>query len=514
MSAASARSRGTSEIGEYARVIRTKKWTIIRVFVAVVSVTAGYTAIQHPAYEATAQVLVTSTSSSAGSGKNNQADLTTEKLLVASPAVAGPVIKNLGLSMSTTALLKHVKVSVPSGSTILSIVYNDGDPKQAALIANGFADAYVKFKTDQAQTSLGHATDSLVTQVTNVNLEIANLTKQIAAGGSKGTITAYRNKETVLKATLADLEAQIALLSANVQTSANVIRVAAPPTHPVSPSWSHNLLAAGVGSLALGVILAFSGDALDDKIKDRQELQAVSHAPTLAEVPWVMAWSTRTEPGIHLIREDLQLGGAKEAFRALATNVVYLSTKEQVHTVMITSAAAGEGKSTIAANLGVALAAIGRKVCLVDMCLGAPALDGVFMLEPGAGLSALLQRSGSLDEATVDTLVPDLRLVPAGAAQGEVATLAAAFRDGPYLDQLREACDFVIIDTPAVGSAEVAAIIGPAVDGAIVVVNPDASAAKELRAALATLRSAGVSILGTVQNGVQAGVTVEEGPKH
>lgn len=514
MSRTSVRERRTSEVGEYLRVLRRKKWTAIRVFVAVMAATAGYTAIQHPAYEATAQVLVTSTSSSAGSGKNNQADLTTEKLVVASPAIAGPVIHSLGLTMSTTALLKHVKVSVPSGSTILNIVYNDGDPKQAALISNGFADAYVTFKTNQAQTSLGNSTDLLRTQVASVNATLATLTKQIAVGGSKGTITAFRNKQTVLKATLADLQAKIALVTSSVQTTADVIRVAAPPTHPVSPSWPHNLLAAGVGSLALGVILAFSGDALDDKIKDRQELQAVSHVPTLAEVPWVKVWSTRKEPGIHLIREELQLGGAKEAFSALATNVVYLSTKEQVHTVMITSAAAGEGKTMAAANLGRALAAIGRAVCLVDMCFGAPALDRVFMLEPGAGLSAVLRGSGSLDQATADTLVPDLRLVCAGQPEGDVAALATAFRDGSYLGQLREACDFVIIDAPAVGSAETAAIIGPAVDGAIVVVNPDASAAKELRASLTTLRSAGVSILGTVQNGVRAGVTVEEGPKH
>lgn len=504
MSGLPARARGTSEIREYIRVLSSRKWTIFRVVVAVLAATAGYTALQHPAYEASAQVLVTSTSSSTGSGANNQADLTTEKVLVASPAVADLVIHNLGLSTSATALTKHVKVSAPSGATILSIVYNDGDSKQAARIANGFADAYVTFKTDQAQTSLGNATDLLRKQVVIVEAQMKTLTTQISAGGSKGTITAFQNKLTVLKATLIDLQAKIALVSASVQPSATVIRVATPPTHPVSPSWPHNLLAAGAASLAIGLVLAFSGDALDDRIKDRRELQVVSGVPTLAEVPWVQAWSARKEPGIHLIRDELQLGGAKDAFSALATNVVYLSTKEKVSTLMVTSAVAGEGKTVVAANLGVHLAEIGRKVCLIDMNLGAPDLDRVFVLKPSGGLSSLLQGSGTLEEVTTDTLVPNLRLVSGGGMQADLDTLATVFRDGTYLDQLRAAYDFLIIDTPAVGSADLAAIIGPALDGAVLVVDPDGSAVTELRATLATLRNAGVSILGTVQNGARA----------
>src|SRR5205085_5775641 len=126
-----------SEIGEYLGVLRSRKWTIIRIVVAVVAATAVFTALQHPVYQATAEVLLTSTSSSAGSGANNTVgNLNTEKAIITSPSIAGPVRQQLGLATSVTALEKHVKVLVPSGATILNIVYDDRNRDDAARIAN------------------------------------------------------------------------------------------------------------------------------------------------------------------------------------------------------------------------------------------------------------------------------------------------------------------------------------------------------------------------------------------
>ena len=82
---------------------------------------------------------------------------------------------------------------------------------------------------------------------------------------------------------------------------------------------------------------------------------------------------------------------------------------------------------------------------------------------------------------------------------------AVAFRDGGYLDRLAEANDFVIVDTPAVRSAEIASTVGPASDGALFVVNPNGLVASDLRGAFAELRGTGVTLLGTIQNGVRVG---------
>lgn len=476
---------------------------MIRVVAAAVVATIVFTALQHPTYQASVEVLLTSSSSSsAGSGANNTVgDLNTEKAIIASPAVAEKVKENLGLSATTTALLKHVKINAPSGTTVLSIVYTDGDPAQAARIANGFADAYLTFRTDQAQVALGAATTSLRTGIVSVQAEITAIKKKLESATGQGTITALGNRRDLLQATLVDLQAKLILASTTVQSAAKVIRPAVVPTHPVSPSWPRNLLAAATAGLAAGVILAFAGDAFDDRIRSRRELQQLSGVPTLAEIPRVKSWTTRADPGVHLIRSELQESAGSEAYNALGTNVLYLSTKQPARTLMVTSAVAGEGTTTTVANLGVTLAGLGRTVCLVDLNLSDPVLHRVFGLEGEVGLSSVLLDSTTLEKATTDTMIRNLHLV-SGGGPVDADELAPVFRDGTYVDQLREIYDFVILDTPAVGSAEVASIVGPVIDGALVVVNPTELSSSEFRSALRTLRNSGTSILGTVQNGL------------
>jgi capsular exopolysaccharide synthesis family protein len=503
MSTTQLREPASSEIGDYLRVLRSRRWTTIRVVVAALAATIVFTALQHPTYQASTEVLLTSSSAtSAGSGANNNVgDLNTEKAIVASPAVAGKVKENLGLSVTTTALMNHVKVNAPSGATVLSIVYTDGDPAQAARIADAFADAYLTFRADQAQVALGTATASLRSEIAAVEVEIAKISKKLESVTAGGTTTALVNRRLSLRATLIDLQAKLTVVSTTVQTTAKVIRPAVVPAHPVSPSWSRNLLAAAIAGLAVGVILAFAGDALDDRIRSRRELQQMSGVPTLAEIPRVKAWTAQEDPGVHLIRSELQKSAGREAYNALGTNVLYLSTKQPAQTLMVTSAVAGEGTTTTVANLGVTLAGLGRSVCLVDLNLADPALHRVFGLGGEVGLSSVLLDSATLEEAMTETLIRNLHLV-SGGGPVDADKLAPVFRDGTYLDRLRELHDFVILDTPAIGSAEVASIIGPVIDGALVVVNPTELSSSDFRSALRTLRNSGTSILGTVQNGL------------
>jgi polysaccharide biosynthesis transport protein len=494
-----------SEIGEYLGVLRSRKWTIIRVLVAALAATAAFTALQHPVYQATAEVLLTSTSSSAGSGANNTVgNLNTEKAIITSPSIAGPVKRQLGLATSETALENHVKVLVPSGATILNIVYDDRTGADAARIANAFADVYVRFKADQAQSALGAATASLKAQITKVEGQLLTIARALPQASSPGAIVALKHQRLSLQADLLDLQSKLTEASLTEQTAAKVIKPATAPSKPISPNWKRNVLAGLAAGLALGIILAFAGDARDDRIKSRRELQQLSGVPTLAEIPWVEAWASRKGAGVHPAAE-MPRGPVGEAYQALAVNISYLSSKQPARVIVVTSAVPGEGKSTTAANLAVTLAQLDRSVCLVDLNLTAPVLHEMFALSDEGGISAVLSESRSLEAATLPTSIPNLQLIPAGVPGPDLGKLAVAFRDGGYLDRLAEANDYVILDTPAVRSAEIAPIVAPATDGTLVVVNPNGLVATDLRSAVTELRATGATLLGTIENGIRPG---------
>ena len=168
------------------------------------------------------------------------------------------------------------------------------------------------------------------------------------------------------------------------------------------------MLAGLAAALALGIVLAFAGDARDDRIKSRRELQQLSGVPTLAEIPWVEAWRSK-KGDVQPIRTEVQRGPAYEAYQALAVNISYLASKQPARAIVVTSAVPGEGKSTTAANLAVTLAQLDRSVCLVDLNLVAPALHQVFGLADGAGISEVLAGSASLEAATRTTSISNLR---------------------------------------------------------------------------------------------------------
>jgi Mrp family chromosome partitioning ATPase len=132
-------------------------------------------------------------------------------------------------------------------------------------------------------------------------------------------------------------------------------------------------------------------------------------------------------------------------------------------------------------------------------------LHQIFGLADGAGISEVLAGSASLEAATTATSISNLHVIPAGAPGPDLGKLAVAFRDSGFLDRLADANDFVIVDTPAVRSAEIAPTVAPATDGALVVVNPNGLVATDLRNALTELRATGATLLGTIQNGVRAG---------
>ena len=186
---------------------------------------------------------------------------------------------------------------------------------------------------------------------------------------------------------------------------------------------------------------------------------------------------------------------ASEAYRALRTNLSFYSLEQPVRTLVVTSPAAGEGKSTTVANLAVTMAQSGRRTILVDCDLRRPTLHEVFELAMTPGLTNL-----TLDEVSEmplqQTAVENLWLLSSGTKPPNPADLLGAKRMDQIIADLAGRADIVLFDAPPVMAAADAAILGAKVDGILLVIQAGKTRRDHSERARELLEKARVRIVG------------------
>ncbi|MEZ4646174.1 MAG: CpsD/CapB family tyrosine-protein kinase [Chloroflexota bacterium] len=161
---------------------------------------------------------------------------------------------------------------------------------------------------------------------------------------------------------------------------------------------------------------------------------------------------------------------ASEAYRALRTNLQFYSLDHPIRTLVVTSPAPDEGKSTTVANLAVTMAQSGRRTILVDCDLRRPSLHTLFSRQTEPGLTNLVL--GESDELPLqETAVPDLWLLTSGPKPPNPADLLNTRRLDQIIEQLTARADIVLFDAPPVVAVTDAAILGAKVDGVLLVLS-------------------------------------------
>jgi capsular exopolysaccharide synthesis family protein len=193
---------------------------------------------------------------------------------------------------------------------------------------------------------------------------------------------------------------------------------------------------------------------------------------------------------------------AAEAYRTLRTNLLFSSLDKPLHTLLITSSAPGEGKSTSLANLAVTMAEAEQSVLAVDCDLRRPSLHTLFGLPNEQGLtSAILQGEGGLPIQA--TSVPGLRLLTSGPLPPRPADLLGSKRMGALIERLRGEADIVLFDTPPVVAVTDAAVLAPRVDGVLLVLHAGHTRRDRAREARHILEKVKANIVGVVLNGAK-----------
>lgn len=207
-----------------------------------------------------------------------------------------------------------------------------------------------------------------------------------------------------------------------------------------------------------------------------------------------------SEPSHALIMERDPKSPVSEAFRTLRTNLQFVRLDSPLKSVVVTSAIPGEGKSTVAANLAIAMAQGGKSVILVDADLRRAKQHQLFNLPNKVGLTNLLLGTAGL-EALQGTSVQGLKVLTSGVLPPNPAELLGSSEMVRVIEQLEAQADLVIFDAPPLMAVTDAAVLGAKVSGVLLVYRLGKTARDGIARARRLLENANARILGVVANG-------------
>lgn len=350
---------------------------------------------------------------------------------------------------------------------------------------------------------------------TSASTEIANLKREINT--KRDTLDDLTRSQMETSAT--------STLQQTRESNIKVVDRALVPGGPFRPSLRREVSLGGMFGLVLGFGLVFLLEFLDRSIKDPATLEKLVGLPTLAVIPesgsggrgsygygygaesqarkkgrWLEKKGSEDEVAIELLPHARPRLAIAEAYRSLRTALL-LSSAERLQVVAVTSAESGEGKTTTATNLAVVMAQLGRRVLLIDGDLRKPRLHEVFKVSNRFGVVNLLTSGGGrLEEVFLRTAVPNLYLIPSGPIPPNPAELLASERMRELVRQVREAFDFVVIDTPPSLAVTDATLVGHLVDGMLLCFGAGKVPREEIRACRDRMLRGEVKMLGTVLN--------------
>jgi capsular exopolysaccharide synthesis family protein len=190
----------------------------------------------------------------------------------------------------------------------------------------------------------------------------------------------------------------------------------------------------------------------------------------------------------------------EEAIRTLRTNIQFCNTDKAVKTICLTSCVPNEGKSSISINLAVSMARDGKKVLHIDADMRKPRTYKDVTSRYNVGLSNYLSGMVELEDAIRATNIDNLDVIVCGPKPPNPAELLGTERFSQMLAVLKEKYDYVIIDTPPLGSMIDAAIVASQTDGTIMLIEYNTVDYKKAVMVKEQLEKANARILGVVIN--------------
>jgi tyrosine-protein kinase len=412
-----------------------------------------------------------------------QREAATNITLVSLKAVAERTAATFDHGLTADDISNKVSIQSEGQSDVASVRATDSDPRTAANLANAFAQNYIAFRRDADRRKVRQA-GILVTKDFN---QLSPVEQQ----GSQGQ----------------SLQRQISRLSTleALQTgNAELVQHATVPESPSSPKPVRNTLFGWILGLLLGLGLAALLERHDRRLRQPSDFEDTLGLPVLTEVPEDKSIS-RTEDSMGEL-----LSHEASAFQMLRTRLRYFNVDRDINSVVVTSAAPGEGKTTIAWSLAASAASSGSKTILIEADFHQATIAGRTRTQPKPGLSELLSGQSTLEETVQHVSVENrqngkvevrrLDLLVAGSHPPNPVELLESDGMSNLLQTLSATHDLVVIDSPPLPVLADAIPLVKMVNGVILVGRVNKTTRDQAQALNAQLESLKAPVLGVVAN--------------
>jgi len=326
-----------------------------------------------------------------------------------------------------------------------------------------------------------------------------------------------KTNEQLYQALLARMK-ETSVTSTMVTSNVAVIAPAELPIKPYRPDpWLYLSLGAGLG-LVFGVGLAFIKDYFDNTVNTTEEMQRISRIPLLGIVPHMtldkiesremLKGTEKFEPALVTLDHPGTL--LTEAIYNLRTAIMFSLPGGPPGTILVTSASANEGKTTISVNLAASLAMDGSRVLLIDADLRKPSIHKIMGYPVKPGLTDFLAGYASRAEILHSTSNPNLFVITAGTISPQPIELLASQGFKDLLRSLKEEFEHLVIDAPPILGLADGRIISSTVDGVLLVAKHHSTRKEALRFTVQFLSQVHAPLLGGVltmvlRDGVEGG---------
>jgi len=341
------------------------------------------------------------------------------------------------------------------------------------------------------ETSLLGAIDSV---------EESLLTRQARQAEFDQLRLAYERAEAFLRR-LSLRSDELALSSRTQLNNALLREPARVPKGPSSPNLILNLLVGLFMGAGAGLGLAFLRHTIDDSIMTQEDVVSYLDVPFLGIVP-----KMDVQPGesMDLLTYRQPRSLAAESVRGVRALLEMNPEGRRIRRLVVTSAVASEGKTSMCIRLGVAFAQFGRRVVILDADHHRPRLHKAFDMDNKSGVLDILRGISSIDASVRPTEVPDIDMLSLGTRGQDAARLFGSPAFEQLLEDLDSRYDLVLIDTPPSATLSEAVQLTPLSDGVIFVVRAGKVSRRVVRHTVDRFRKVNARILGTVVNDVEA----------
>jgi capsular exopolysaccharide synthesis family protein len=467
-----------------------------------------------PKYQATATILIEQRESS---GSQTYQDLLAAQQRTSTYShliTAGPVLdeaaRRLNMPGGSAALKRKISVDPVTDTQLVAVSASDLSAERAATIANMISVVFIEQNNQEITSSSGNGLQEIQQRLDEIKQQIDDNSDQIATlqstpnpnASDLSRIAALQEQLSQSQSaygSLLETQQRKVLAQTQIGATARVVDPATAPSSPIKPRLGLDVMLGGL----LGLLVATTATLLigyfDSSIRTSADLRRVTGTGPLASIPFA--------PSLDLQALPRQSQSAiLESVRALRTNLLYAMRGRDIKVIVVTSSRASEGKSTVAANLAVALAQSEQRVVLVDADLRRSGLRHMLAKSDGSGGLAELLQDVEIVVTSVrqETQVPGLRLLANGMSPEGQADELESPRMADIVTAVKEDADVVLIDTPPLSTSDPVILAGIA-DAVLLVLGAGGSRADDLTSALEQIGLTGKPIVGIVLNRVEAG---------